>query len=171
MFGKKNSTETKGSAPTYLGGGMKIDGKIIGRKPIWMDGELKGSIECESEVVIGPTAKIEATIKAATIKINGQVKGDLFASARMEVLSQGRIQGNLTNLPGSLIIHEGGIVEGQCLTTSKEEINKVMPPWINASGLKQAKDPVKQGNTEENPSIKPEKAQSGDDAKITEKAS
>ena len=68
---------------------MKIDGKIIGRKPIWMDGELKGSIECESEVVIGPTAKIEATIKAATIKINGQVKGDLFASARMEVLSQG----------------------------------------------------------------------------------
>ena len=107
-----------------------------------MDGELKGSIECESEVVIGPTAKIEATIKAATIKINGQVKGDLFASARMEVLSQGRIQGNLTNLPGSLIIHEGGIVEGQCLTTSKEEINKVMPPWINASGLKQAKDPV-----------------------------
>ena len=108
-----------------------------------MDGELKGSIECESEVVIGPTAKIEATIKAATIKINGQVKGDLFASARMEVLSQGRIQGNLTNLPGSLIIHEGGIVEGQCLTTSKEEINKVMPPWINASGMKQAKDPVK----------------------------
>ena len=90
---------------------MKIDGKIIGRKPIWMDGELKGSIECESEVVIGPTAKIEATIKAATIKINGQVKGDLFASARMEVLSQGRIQGNLTNLPGSLIIHEGGILQ------------------------------------------------------------
>ena len=41
MFGKKNSTETKGSAPTYLGGGMKIDGKIIGRKPIWMDGDLK----------------------------------------------------------------------------------------------------------------------------------
>ena len=46
-----------------------------------------------------------------------------------------------------------------------------MPPWINASGLKQAKDPVKQGDTEENPSTKPEKAQSGDDAKITEKAS
>ena len=86
----------------------------------------------------------------------------------MEVLSQGRIQGNLTNLPGSLIIHEGGIVEGQCLTTSKEEINKVMPPWINASSLKQAKDPVKQGNTKENPSTEPENAQSDDDAKVTE---
>jgi cytoskeletal protein CcmA (bactofilin family) len=136
LFGKKNVTETKGSAPTYLGGGMKIDGKIIGKKPIWMDGELKGNIECESEVVIGPTAKIEATIKAATIKVNGQVKGDLYASARMEVLSQGKIQGNLTNLPGALIIHEGGIVEGQCVTTSKEEIKKIMPSWINAVDTK-----------------------------------
>ena len=136
-----------------------------------MDGELKGSIECESEVVIGPTAKIEATIKAATIKINGQVKGDLFASARMEVLSQGRIQGNLTNLPGSLIIHEGGIVEGQCLTTSKEEINKVMPPWIDASGLNETKDPIQKGDTEENPSTKPKKPHSGDETKITEKVS
>ena len=132
MFGKKKLTETKGSAPTYLGGGMKIDGKIIGKKSIWMDGELNGSIECESEVVIGPTAKIEATIKAATIKVNGHVVGDLYASSRMEVLSKGRIQGNLTNLPGALIIHEGGIVEGQCLTTSQDEIKKIMPSWINA---------------------------------------
>ena len=46
-----------------------------------------------------------------------------------------------------------------------------MPPWINATGLNQAKDPTKKGDTEENPSTKPEKAQSGDDAKITEKAS
>ena len=152
MFGKKNVTETKGSAPTYLGGGMKIDGKIIGKKPIWMDGELKGNIECESEVVIGPTAKIEATIKAATIKVNGQVKGDLYASARMEVLSQGRIQGNLTNLPGALIIHEGGIVEGQCLTTSKEEIKKIMPSWTNAANTKlkgiSRKEEVPPENTE-----------------------
>ena len=39
---------------------MKIDGKISARKPIWMDGEMQGSIDCESEVVIGPTAKIKA---------------------------------------------------------------------------------------------------------------
>ena len=136
MFGKKNVTETKGSAPTYLGGGMKIDGKITAKIPIWMESELNANIEWKSEVVIGPTAKIEATIPAATIKVNGQVKGDLYASARMEVLSQGRIQGNLTNLPGALIIHEGGIVEGQCVTTSKEEIKKIMPSWINAVDTK-----------------------------------
>ena len=129
MFNKKNSSPSRGGSPTYLGGGMKIDGKIIARKPIWMDGKMQGSIDCESEVVIGPSAKINATIHAATIKVNGQIDGDLYAYVRMEVLSKGKIHGNITNLPGSLIIHEGGIVEGQCLTKTKQEIRKLMPNW------------------------------------------
>lgn len=127
MFKKKTSTDESGNAPTYLGGGMRIEGKVTGRRPIWMDGQLKGTIDCESEVVIGPTAKIEAAIHASIIKVNGEVKGDLFALDRMEVLSEGRIRGNITNLPGSLIIHEGGVVEGQCLTTSQQELEKLIP--------------------------------------------
>ena len=121
---------------------MKIDGKITGRKPIWMDGEVQGTIDCESEVVIGPSAKVQATIHAATIKVNGHIEGDLYASGRVEVLSQGRIQGNITNLPGSLIIHEGGVMEGQCLIASDNEIRKLMPEWNN-------QEPVQQKNSEE----------------------
>ena len=120
---------------------MKIDGKITGRKPIWMDGEVQGTIDCESEVVIGPSAKVQATIHAATIKVNGHIQGDLYASGRVEVLSQGRIQGNITNLPGSLIIHEGGVMEGQCLIASDNEIRKLMPEWNNP-------EPVQHKNSE-----------------------
>ena len=106
-----------------------------------MDGEVQGTIDCESEVVIGPSAKVQATIHAATIKVNGHIEGDLYASGRVEVLSQGRIQGNITNLPGSLIIHEGGVMEGQCLTASDNEIRKLMPEWNN-------QEPVQQKNSE-----------------------
>ena len=141
MFSKKKPSPETSGAPTYLGGGMKIDGKITGRKPIWMDGEVQGTIDCESEVVIGPSAKVQATIHAATIKVNGHIEGDLYASGRVEVLSQGRIQGNITNLPGSLIIHEGGVMEGQCLTASDNEIRKLMPEWNN-------QEPVQQKNSE-----------------------
>ena len=137
MFSKKNPPPETSGAPTYLGGGMKIDGKITGRKPIWMDGEVQGTIDCESEVVIGPSAKVQATIHAATIKVNGHIEGDLYASGRVEVLSQGRIQGNITNLPGSLIIHEGGVMEGQCLIASDNEIRKLMPEWNNQESVQQ----------------------------------
>ncbi len=127
MFGKKRAETVSQSAPTYIGGSMKIDGKIWGRRPIWIDGEVTGTINCESEVLIGPTARVKATIRAATIKINGQVEGELYASERMEVLPQGFIRGDLTNLPGCLVIHEGGVIEGGCLTASKVEVKSIMP--------------------------------------------
>ena len=127
MFSKKREESVSQSAPTYIGGNMRIDGKIWGRRPIWIDGEVKGIINCESEVLIGPTAKVQATIRAATIKVNGQVEGELYASERMEVLPQGFIRGNITNLPGCLVIHEGGVIEGGCLTASKVEVKSIMP--------------------------------------------
>ena len=127
MFGKKRDETVSQSAPTYIGGSMKIDGKIWGRRPIWIDGEVTGTINCESEVLIGPTARVKATIRAATIKINGHVEGELYASERMEVLPQGFIRGDLTNLPGCLVIHEGGVIEGGCLTASKVEVKSIMP--------------------------------------------
>ena len=169
MFNKKNPTPDIGGSPTYIGGGMKIDGKITARKPVWMDGEMQGSIDCESEVVIGPTAKINATIHAAIIKVNGQINGDLYASVRMEVLSKGKIYGNITNLPGSLIIHEGGIVEGQCLTKTEQEIIKLMPDWKSVeasitsppsgkdqsvSGVLQTDSNQKPSNTSQKPLLK-----------------
>ncbi len=163
MFKKKPSTADSGNAPTYLGGGMRIEGKVTGQRPIWMDGQLEGTIHCESEVVIGPTAKIEATIHASIIKVNGEVKGDLFALDRMEVLSEGRIRGNITNLPGSLIIHEGGVVEGQCLTTSQKELEKLIPKGKARDEI--GKAPVQSSTATSNT---PEKAESDIVTKTTE---
>ena len=139
MFNKKNTHNESAGAPTYLGGGMKIDGKITGRKPIWMDGEIQGTVDCESEVVIGPTANIQATIHASTIKVNGKIQGDLYATGRVEIMSQGKIDGNITNLPGALVIHEGGIMEGQCLTASDDKINEMMPDWSREQNQEQEK--------------------------------
>ncbi len=127
MFSKKKKDSVPGKAPTYVGNGMKIEGKIWGVRAIWVDGEVRGTIDCGSEVMIGPTAKVHATIRASTIKVNGIVEGELFASERMEVLPEGRIKGNITNLPGSLISHEGGFVEGQCLTASESEMKNLLP--------------------------------------------
>ena len=145
MFGKKRDEPVSQSAPTYVGGSMKIDGKIWGRRPIWIDCEVTGTINCESEVLIGPTARVKATIHAATIKVNGQVEGELYASERMEVLPQGFIRGDLTNLPGCLVIHEGGVIEGGCLTASKVEVKSIMPetrPKLLETAVAQSPQPA-----------------------------
>ena len=127
MFGNNNNESFKGAAPTYVGKGMRIEGKIWGKRPIWIDGEVKGTIDIGSEVIIGESAKIDATIRASTIKINGFVEGELYASVKIEIMSKGRVHGNVTNLAGCLIIHDGGIVEGLCSIANKEKMKSLLP--------------------------------------------
>ena len=130
MFGKDKKSVIVNSAPTYIGRGMRIEGKIYGMRPIWIDGEVHGTIDSISEVIIGEFAKVDATIRAATIKVNGSVEGELFASNKIEIMAKGRVTGNITNLAGSLVIQTGGIFEGQCLTATEEKMKKLLPEQI-----------------------------------------
>ena len=130
MFGKDKKSPVVNSAPTYIGRGMRIEGKIYGMRPIWIDGEVHGTIDSISEVVIGEFAKVDTTIRAATIKVNGSVEGELFASNSIEIMAKGRVTGNITNLAGSLVIQTGGIFEGQCLTATEEKMKKLLPEQI-----------------------------------------
>ncbi len=130
MFRKEKKTPAVNSAPTYIGRGMRIEGKIYGMRPIWIDGEVHGTIDSISEVIIGEFAKVDATIRAATIKVNGSVEGELFASNSIEIMPKGRVSGNITNLAGSLVIQTGGIFEGQCLTATEEKLKKMLPDQI-----------------------------------------
>ena len=120
MFGNDKKVPSPGSVPTYVGKGMRIEGKIWGTRPIWIEGEVRGSVDCDSEVIIGESGKVDATIRDSIIKVNGFVEGELVASKQIEIMSKGRVRGNITNIPGSLVIHDGGIVEGLCSTETAE---------------------------------------------------
>ena len=114
MFANKKKTSRE--ATTYVGNGMKIEGKLRCSGAIRIDGEVHGDIDCQSEVTIGPSATIMATIHAERVIVNGRVEGSLFARDQLEVLAKGHIVGNVSNPPGKLIIHEGAVIEGQCFT-------------------------------------------------------
>ena len=148
MFGKDKKSPATNSAPTYIGRGMRIEGKIYGMRPIWIDGEVHGTIDSISEVIIGEFAKVDATIRAATIKVNGSVEGELFASNSIEIMAKGRVSGNITNLAGSLVIQTGGIFEGQCLTATEDKMKKLLPEQIpkllpdeSSSSIKELESP------------------------------
>jgi len=127
LFGNEKKASIGSGAPTYVGKGMRIEGKIWGVRPIWIDGEVIGTIDIESEVVIGENAKIDATIRASSIKVNGFVEGELYGSSRIEIMSKGRVRGKVTNLAGCLIIQDGGVVEGQCTIVTDEKMKGLLP--------------------------------------------
>lgn len=127
MFSNGKKKSFSGAAPTYVGKGMRIEGKIWGLRPIWIDGEVVGTIDIESEVVIGEHAKVDATIRASSIKVNGFVEGELYGSSRIEIMSKGRVRGKVTNLAGCLIIQDGGVVEGQCTIVTEDKMKSLLP--------------------------------------------
>ena len=135
MFANKRKTSR--DATTYVGNGMKIEGKLRCSGAIRIDGEVHGDIDCQSEVTIGPSANIMATINAERVIVNGRVEGSLFTSDQLEVLAQGHIVGNVSNPPGKLIIHEGAVIEGQCFTYEAPK------KLISVDGKSNNKDPKK----------------------------
>ena len=150
MFGSDKKVPAPGSVPTYIGKGMRIEGKIWGTRPIWIEGEVRGSVDCDSEVIIGESGKVDATIRASIIKVNGFVEGELFASKQIEIMSNGRVRGNITNIPGSLVIHDGGIVEGQCSTETAEKMKNLLPQSFPKLLPEETDSSVKEIETTEN---------------------
>ena len=153
MFGSDKKVPAPGSVPTYVGKGMRIEGKIWGTRPIWIEGEVLGSVDCDSEVIIGESGKVDATIRASIIKVNGFVEGELFASKQIEIMSKGRVRGNITNIPGSLVIHDGGIVEGQCSTETAEKMKNLLPQSFPKLLPEETDSSVKEIETTENKEI------------------
>ena len=136
MFANKRKTISNANT-TYVGDGMKIEGKLRCSGAIRIDGEVHGDIDCQNEVTIGPSATIMATIHAERVLVNGRVEGSLFARDQLEVLAEGHIVGNVSNPPGKLIIHEGAVIEGQCFTYEAPK------KLISVEGKSDNKDPKK----------------------------
>ena len=150
MFSGDKKVKIGGSVPTYVGKGMRIEGKIWGTRPIWIEGEVRGTIDCASEVIIGESGKVDAVIKASIIKVNGFVEGELFASKQIEIMSKGRVRGNITNIPGCLVIHDGGIVEGLCSTETAEKMKNLLPQSFPKLLPEETDSSVKEIQTTEN---------------------
>ena len=99
------------SAVGYLDRGTKISGKVHFEGPARIDGTIDGEIDGK-EITIGESAVATAQIRADSIVVCGNVKGEITATQLIEIRSTAKIIGNIT--APKLIIHEGAIFEGQC---------------------------------------------------------
>jgi len=93
-----------------------------------IDGRFKGKINSDSTLIVGDSGKVDADIKVANIVINGEVKGNIIASERVEITSGGRVIGTIAS--PKLIVEEGAYLEASCQTTNgaisitPEKLNK-----------------------------------------------
>jgi cytoskeletal protein CcmA (bactofilin family) len=97
---------------SLLGEGVEIIGEVTLNSGLRVDGVIKGKVRSEAALVIGPEGKIDAEANVRRISINGEFRGIIRASDRVEIHRDGKVYGEIYS--PCLIIEAGAIFEGRC---------------------------------------------------------
>lgn len=88
------TSPVKGGA--LIGASVMIKGSVSGAENITIEGQVDGSIDFSShEVVIGKSGRVSADVTAKTIRIDGEVEGDIAGHEKVVISKTGKVQGNI----------------------------------------------------------------------------
>jgi cytoskeletal protein CcmA (bactofilin family) len=91
--------------------GSRISGKVEFRALATIEGEAEGEITGD-ELEIAPSAVVLARITVNRLTIGGQVKGEIVAHERIDVLPTARLRCTIST--PTLVITEGAQFDGDC---------------------------------------------------------
>lgn len=109
---KKNEEETM-SAPgnypappsrtdSHAGGGATIGKTIVVRGDLEGDedliilGRLEGNVQLkEHSITVGQTGRVKADLRGGSIRVDGEVRGNLYGEKEVIIRASGRVQGNI----------------------------------------------------------------------------
>jgi Integral membrane protein CcmA involved in cell shape determination len=104
---------------SIIGAGSAIDGDIDVDGLLRIDGDVRGSVRATGKVVVGAAGRVEAPIRAKSAIIGGIVKGDVYVSERLRVLSGGVVIGNV--FAPRFEAEDGTLVHGDVAVTGRPE--------------------------------------------------
>lgn len=79
-----------------IGSTIKIVGEVSGEENLIIEGSVDGAIEFAAhEVTIGPAGRVSANVVAKTIRIDGQVNGDITGHEKVVISRTGKVKGNI----------------------------------------------------------------------------
>ncbi|TAL38840.1 MAG: polymer-forming cytoskeletal family protein [Spirochaetes bacterium] len=105
---------------SIIGEGSEFKGEFMINGLLRIDGRFKGTLETDGKVLIGQNGEATTDIKARVVVIGGTVRGNIFASERVIMLSTGRMHGNV--ITPSLVMEDGVIFDGNCIINKAQEV-------------------------------------------------
>jgi len=123
--GKGNRNLALDKFETIIGPNTNFDGHLKGDGSVRIDGVCEGGvIETVGNVVVSPDAMVAADIIARNVSVSGAVTGEIKASHRLEILSTGRVWGDVE--VGSFLLDEDGYFRGELVMKEEPEV----PPQL-----------------------------------------
>jgi cytoskeletal protein CcmA (bactofilin family) len=105
-------SSTRSASSTHLGTGMHITGQIECTEDLQIDGKMEGPISLKGYVLtVGSTATLKSEISAGGIIVHGKVVGNLFATDRVDIRTDGSVIGDIST--SRISIEDGAHFKGR----------------------------------------------------------
>ncbi len=109
---RRASPATRKKLTAFLDEGSEIEGKYTFTGTVLLNGKFQGEIVSPDTLIIGERGVVNASVRAGTLLVNGELVGNVHASERVELSGRARVFGDLES--PVIVLEEGVMFEGHC---------------------------------------------------------
>jgi cytoskeletal protein CcmA (bactofilin family) len=90
------STRPGSKKPATIGSSIVIHGDVTGEEDLVVDGSIEGTVNFkDNNLVVSENGRVTANINARIIRVDGEVKGELFGSEQVVISPSGKVMGDI----------------------------------------------------------------------------
>lgn len=132
-------SDSNSEFPTTIGPDAVFKGQLHFEKGVRLLGKFEGEIDSPGQLVIAEGATLNGDVKAGTIRVDGNVKGNLSAQTKVQLTASARLEGDVQ--AQRLEVAEGAVMIGRCVVgvNGKDGATDVKSATQSASSIPTAK--------------------------------
>lgn len=100
------------SISTFIGADTKVEGTLITRSSVRIDGEIVGGVVADGTVVLSQSGQIQGNIIAENIVVAGVVDGNINVKDKTNIEPSGEVYGDINT--ARILIDEQSVFQGKC---------------------------------------------------------
>jgi len=94
-----------------IGPSIEIKGSVSGDEDLVIQGKVEGTVDLGAhEVTVGESGRVNADITARTVRIDGEVSGDIRGTEKVVISKTGNVKGNI--VAPRMTLEDGAIFKG-----------------------------------------------------------
>ena len=107
---KGRAPRMRGRVTAFLDEESEIEGRYTCAGTVVFDAKFSGEITSKDTLIIGERGVVHANVQAVNLIVRGELVGDVYASARVDLKATARVIGNIES--PVIVMEEGSIHEG-----------------------------------------------------------
>jgi cytoskeletal protein CcmA (bactofilin family) len=112
------STQNGGTNVVVLGPRDSLHGRLDIHGDMKIHGTVEGELKASGDVVVEPTATIQASIEGSNVNVRGQVNGNVTARKRLTLGGSGKLNGEVK--VSRLTVEDGATLNGNVTMTPEK---------------------------------------------------